>query len=281
MQSLHVVDVRLAAAACMHVTAVWARQTRQVPLSLQVCIVTANNLYLYREVRSACSSIRAQLAKRSWCKACLIIAFTGAMICLCAPAVLHHGADAHLWPAAAWGAHAGRHVPGQKRSTACSRKPPSAWMCTASCPGGGCLTPGFATVQAANVLHDAFEEPGRVLWRKVCDGGLRLFARHAATMQKPTWLPSACTLSTARPSAHLHTLNILGAVCLGAAACAGAADTAGLCQAALLLIRQWQEHAAGAGWCRSAAGSGAASMYCRVTRVREAPSDAGECLYSA
>ena len=98
---------------------------------------------------------------------------------------------------------------------------------------------------------------------------------------KPTWLPSACTLSTARPSAHLHTLNILGAVCLGAAACAGAADTAGLCQAALLLIRQWQEHAAGAGWCRFAAGSGAASTYCRVTRVREAPSDAGECLYSA
>jgi hypothetical protein len=36
--------------------------------------------------------------------------------------------------------------------------------------------------QAANVLHDAFEEPGRVLWRKVGDRG-RPFVRLA--MQWP------------------------------------------------------------------------------------------------
>lgn len=34
-----------------------------------------------------------------------------------------------------------------------------------------CVMSGCAPAQAANFLHDAFEEPGRVLWRKVRDHG--------------------------------------------------------------------------------------------------------------
>jgi hypothetical protein len=53
---------------------------------------------------------------------------------------------------------------------------------------GDCLMAGCATAQAANVLHDAFEEPGRVLWRKVSDHWCAILT---LAMQRP-W--TACLI---------------------------------------------------------------------------------------
>ena len=70
-------------------------------------------------------------------------------------------------------------------------------------PAGGCLKPGCAIAQAANVLHDAFEEPGRVLWRKVCGHGCALVC---LAMQR-AW--TVCLIANRCGSIHSAASSIL------------------------------------------------------------------------
>jgi hypothetical protein len=95
--------------------------------------------------------------------------------------------------------------------------------------------------QAANVLHDAFDEPGRVLWRKVLNlSGVW----HCRSYRRAGMSPERLCISAAQAGVNCKTYEL--AHHAGAAPCASTADPAGSCQAAPLLSglagggRTWQ-----------------------------------------
>jgi hypothetical protein len=82
----------------------------------------------------------------------------------------------------------------------------------------GVLTPNPGCVQAANVLHDAFDEPGRVLWRKVRRLSVhvlgptlhRTIGKHARHVSEPCAWPAASAVYIA---AHWYVVRRCGAMC--------------------------------------------------------------------